>query len=195
MKNKITLLIIMLCVSFWLFASENDPHKDTLFYFEFNIRSEANNPILMGGIIKKLDYSKLDLSDGENFVSSFYEQGYFVPSLLIYDQVLKEIIRINNDSTLCKYLGQGQKFMNLTIGNGRETKLILQSGENVFLRITELTGQFLHCKKENMQLPSISNEYPPNNIEEIVDIYIPINITNYTKPSKKYIKEIIKNKN
>lgn len=192
MKNKLILLIVILSVFLKVSSVGNEHQKDTLLYFELDIRSATSHPVVMGGVLKKLDYSKLDLNDGEGFVSSFYKQGYFVPSLLIYDDVLKESVRINNDSTLLKYLGQGQKFMNLIAGNGRETKLILNSGENVFIRITEITGQFLHCEKEKMQLPSVSNEYPINDIREIVEIYIPIDITNYIKPSRKCIKEMIK---
>lgn len=192
MKNRLTLLIVILGVSLNMFAIGNKRQKDTLLYFELDIRSETSHPVVMGGITKKLDYSKLDLSDGESFISSFYKQGYFVPSLLIYDDVLEESIRINNDSTLLKYLGQGQKFLNLIAGNGREIKLVLNSGENVFIRVTEIAGQFLHCNKEKIQLPAVSNEYPVNNIKEVVEIYIPIDITDYIKPSRKCIKEMIK---
>lgn len=192
MKNKIALFIILFGVSLRLFSIGIGPQEDNLLYFEFDIRSETNHPIVMGGIIKNLDYSRLELIDGESLMSSFYEQGYFVPSFLIYDIVLEESIKLNNDSTLLKYIGQGQKFMNLIAGNSRETKLILDSGENVFIRITKITGQFSHCKKDKVQLPTISNEYPLNNIKEIVDIYFPLNITHYIKPSRKCIREIIK---
>lgn len=177
-------------VSLQMFAIENELKKDTLLYFELDIRSEISHPVVMGGMIKKLDYSKLNLIDGKRFMSSFYEQGYFVPSLLIYDDVLEEIVRVNNDRTLLKYLGQGQKFMNFIAGNGRETKLILKSNENVFIRVTEIVGQFLHCNKEKIQLPTVSNGYE-NNIREIVDIYIPIEITDYIKPSRKCLKEVM----
>lgn len=182
----------MLGVSLQTFAIENELKKDTLLYFELDIRSEISHPVVMGGIIKKLDYSKLDLSDSECFMLSFYEQGYFVPSLLIYDDVLEEIVRVNNDRTLLKYLGQGQEFMNLIAVNGRETRLILNSNENVFIRVTGIVGQFLHCNKEKIQLPTVSNGYPENNIREIVDIYIPIEITDYIKPSRKCVKKMIK---
>jgi len=192
MKNKLTLLIVILGVSLQMFAIGNELQKDTRLYFELDIRSETSHPVIMGGITKKFDCSKLNLSDGKSFISSFYEQAYFVPSLLIYDDVLEESIRVNNDSTLLKYLGQGQKFMNLIAGNGRETKLILNNGENVFIRVTEITGQFLHCEKEKILLPAVSNEYPINEIKEIVDFYIPIDITDYIKPSRKCIKEMIK---
>lgn len=192
MKNKITLLIAILCISCKVYSIGTEPEKDTLLYFEFDIRAEKSHPIVMRGVIKKLDYSKLTLSDGEGFISSFYKQGgCFVPNLLSYDDALKECIRINKDSTLLKYLGQGQKLMNLIAGNGRETKLILNSGENVFIRITEVSGLFLRCSGE-IQLPSVSNEFLLDDIEEIVDICIPLNITGYNKPTRKCIKKMFK---
>ena len=193
MKSKLTLLIAILSVSLKAFSFGSETQKDTLLYFEFDIRSVTNYPIVMRGIMKKLDHSKLDLSNGKNFISSFYKQGYFVPNLLIYDDVLTESIRISNDTTLLKYLGQGEKIRNLIHRNSRGMKLILNSGENVFIRITRITGLFLHHSKKEMRLPSISDEYSINDIYEIVDIYLPTEIFYYVKPSRKCVRHMTNN--
>lgn len=170
----------------------NEPKDDTLIYLEVDIRSKTSYPIIVSLVVKEFCFSRLSKIDGGSLIESLYKQGCFVPNLLIYDAVIKECIKISNDSTLVKYLGQGQKLMNLIVGNGREIKLILNSGENVFIRMTEIKGVFLFFSKNDIQLPSVSNEIVLNEIEEMNKMCLPLEIIQYNKPSRKCLREMFK---
>lgn len=190
--NKLVALILLFGISLKVFSAMNRPKVDTLIYLEIDIRSKSSHPFVMTGVVKACDFLELSKKDGESLIKSFYSQGYFVPDFLIYDDVIKECIRLNADSTLLKYIGQGQKLMNLIAGNGRETRVILSSGENAFIRVTEITGMFLVYSKGDMQLPSISNEISFNEVEKIEKICIPLEITEYKKLPRKCIEEMFK---
>jgi len=162
--------------------------KDTMMYFAIDIRSNTSHSMVASGLIKNFDYSKLSKESVDVFIASFYNQGYFVPNFLIYDEAIKECVKLNGDSTLIKYIGQGQRLMNLIAGHGQKTKITLESGENVFIEITEIYGLFLQCSKEKIRLPSVSNELPLTEIEQIKNIYVPIEILEYNKLSRGYVK-------
>ena len=190
--NKLVALIVVLSISAKVFSAQNELKVDTLIYLEIDIRSKSSQPVVIAGVVKECNFSKLSKKDGESLIKSFYSQGHFVPNFLIYDDVIRECIRIKKDSTIIKYLGQGQKLMNLIVGNGKGTRVILDSGENAFIQVTKITGMFSVCNKAEMILPSISNEIVLNEVEEINKIYVPLEITEYKKPPRKCIKEIIK---
>lgn len=191
-RNNLIILIALLNISITGFSIGNGPIKDTMMYFAIDIRSNTNHSIVISGVIKKFDYSKLSIENVDGFIASFYNQGYFVPNFLIYDEAIKECAKLNGDSALIKYMGQGQRLMNMIAGHGQKTKIILESGENVFIEITKISGLFLHCSKEKIQLPTVSNELPLYEIEEISNIYVPIEILSYNKLSRRCVKEMLK---
>lgn len=156
----------------------------TFLYLDIDIRDKSSYPITMHAITDKLNLDSLNYNNTESFLSSIYSQGYYVPNLLIYDEVLIELSRINNDTLLLSYSGQGQQLMNKLYSSSRERDFKLSDGKNVFMRVTQITGKFAICKKEVITLPTISDEIPITNIKEIADIYIPIEIIDYKKPPK-----------
>ena len=189
-RSKLITLIVLLIISTTGFSIENSPINDTLLYFEFDIRSNTNNSIVVSGLSKNFDYSKLSKASLDGFIASFYKQGHFVPSFLVYDEVINECAKITGDSTLIRYVGQGQKLMNLIAGNEQEIEIVLETGETVFVKITEVSGTFLHFSKGNIKFPSLSNEPSLDGIEEILNIYVPVEITSYKTLSRKCVKEM-----
>lgn len=159
--------------------------NETFLYLELDIRDKSSYPITMRAITDKLNLDSLNHNNTDFFLSSIYRQGHFVPNLLIYDKVLIELSRVNNDSLLLKYSGQGQQLMNKLHSNSREIVFKLLNGKTVYMRVTQFTGKFAICQKEAIALPAISDEIPITDIKEITDIYIPIEIVNYKKPPKK----------
>ena len=101
--------------------------------------------------------------------------------------------KVNNDSLLVRYLGQGQRLMNNLYSNSRLIDFKLCDGKSVSMRVTQITGKFSICKKENIVLPTVSDEIPITEIKEIVDIYIPIEIFNYRKPPKRNVEIVFIN--
>ena len=139
----------------------------------------------MRAITENLNWDTINFNNTASFLSSFYSQGHFVQNFLIYDKVLVRMSKVNNDSLLVRYLGQGQRLMNNLYSNSRLIDFKLCDGKSVSMRVTQITGKFSICKKENIVLPTVSDEIPITEIKEIVDIYIPIEIFNYRKPPKK----------
>ncbi len=190
MKKRIILIIALISISKIGVSIENYQIKDTMMFFTIDIRSETSHPIVINGVIKNFDYAKLSKENIDEFISSFYNQGYYVPDLLIYDEAIEECVKLNRDDSLLKFKGQGQRLMNLIAGYGQKTKIILETGETVFISITEISGLFINCSKEEIQLPAISNAPSIDKIEEISNVFVPIEILNYNKPSRKRVKEM-----
>ena len=189
--KKLLVSIILGILSANLFASDCGLVKDTLLYIE--IRTTLNYPIVMAGITKNIYYPALSKENGEKFLKSFYKQCYYTPSFLLYEDAIKECMRLKkDDDALESYKNQGQKLMNLVAGNGRERRIILDNGENIFIRITEIAGSYLVSNKELMNLPSITVEYDLEKIKEIEIIYVPLEISEFKKPSIKCFNRIFK---
>ena len=81
--------------------------------------------------------------------------------------------KVNNDSLLVRYLGQGQRLMNNLYSNSRLIDFKLCDGKSVSMRVTQITGKFSICKKENIVLPTVSDEIPITEIKEIVEYLYP----------------------
>ena len=156
--------------------------NESFLFLELDIRDKSSYPVTMRAITNKLNLDSLNCNNTEDFLTSIYCQGHYVPNLLIYDKVLIELSRLNNDSLLLKYSGQGQQLMNRLYSNSREMDFKLCDGKNVYMRVTQITGKFAICKKEAIALPTISDEISITDIKEISDIYIPIEIFDYKKP-------------
>ena len=190
--NKMFALIAVFIISMKVLSAQNETKVDTLIYLEIDIRSISSNPVVVAGVVRECDFLELSKKDGESLIKSFYRQVNFVPNFLAYNVVVRECIRDNEDSCLIKYIGQGQRIMNLIEKNGREIRVILNSGENAFIRVVKITGIFLFCNKREMQLSSTSNEITLKEVEEMDKICIPLEITACKKPSRKRVKEIVR---
>jgi len=55
--------------------------NDTLYYISFDIRSAANNPIIMSGVSKSSDINNFFRKDVTTFINNFYSNHFFVPDL------------------------------------------------------------------------------------------------------------------
>lgn len=185
-------LLILIALSFLLESCTIGKYSSnsTFLYLELDIRDKSSYPIMMHAITDKLNLDSLNCNNTENFLSSIYSQGHYVPNLLIYDEVLIELSRVNNDSLLLSYSGQGQQLMNKLHSSSREMDFKLCDGKNVFMRVTQITGKFAIFKKDVITLPTISDEISITDIKEIADIYIPIEIVDYKKPPKRNINQI-----
>ncbi len=186
MRNSTNIsVLIALCILLESFSIGKSSPNETFLYCELDIRDKSSYPITMRAITENLNWDTINFNNTASFLSSFYSQGHFVPNFLIYDKVLVRMSKVNNDSLLVRYLGQGQRLMNNLYSNSRLIDFKLCDGKSVSMRVTQITGKFSICKKENIVLPTVSDEIPITEIKEIVDIYIPIEIFNYRKPPKK----------
>jgi len=186
MRNSTNIsVLIALCILLESFSIGKNSPNETFLYCELDIRDKSSYPITMRAITENLNWDTINFNNTASFLSSFYSQGHFVPNFLIYDKVLVRMSKVNNDSLLVRYLGQGQRLMNNLYSNSRLIDFKLCDGKSVSMRVTQITGKFSICKKENIVLPTVSDEIPITEIKEIVDIYIPIEIFNYRKPPKK----------
>lgn len=104
----------------------------------------------MRAITENLNWDTINFNNTASFLSSFYSQGHFVPNFLIYDKVLVRMSKVNNDSLLVRYLGQGQRLMNNLYSNSRLIDFKLCDGKSVSMRVTQITGKFSICKKKTL---------------------------------------------
>lgn len=126
MKNSANLLILI-ALSMLLETCSigkdsigKNSSNESFLYLELDIRDKSSYPVTIRAITNKLNLDSLNCNNTEDFLTSIYCQGHYVPNLLIYDKVLIELSRLKNDSLLLKYSGQGQQLMNRLYSNSRE---------------------------------------------------------------------------
>lgn len=191
-RNRIIILIVLINTSIMGFSTDNYLIKDTMMYVSIDVRGHSSNPIVVNGLIKNFDSYKLSKENVDVFIASFYKYSFYVPDFIVYDEAIEECVKLNRDGSLLKFKGQGQRLMNLIAGYGQKTKIILETGETVFISITEISGLFINCSKEEIRLPTISNTPSIDEFKEIGNIYVPIEILSYNKPSRKRVKKMFK---
>lgn len=192
MKKIVTMIILLFCVQTLSFAQNNTIITDSMLFISIDIRSKTNYPIVMNGIVKNNNYITISRNNVDDFISNFYSQAYYVPNFLIYDNILDLLIETIRDTTLVKYIGQGQKIMNLLTNLSRKKEITLKTGEHVFIEITQISGLFYCFDKTTVDLPTVSIDIDVNDVEAINFIYIPLRIDNYKKICKTRIERIFK---
>lgn len=182
------IILITLFSSLNLFAFQCDSLK-TLYYIEIDLRGE-NHPIIMSGMTDKIDFSKLSREDGVSLIKSFYSQAHYTPDFILYEGIIKKLIDKDNTISSNEIKDKGNKMMVSIDRNSREKRIILNNGENAFIRITALTGYFFFTNKEELEVPSISIELSVYDIDEIDTICIPYKITKYDKSARSFLRNV-----
>lgn len=151
MRNSTNIsVLIALCILLESFSIGKNSPNETFLYCELDIRDKSSYPITMRAITENLNWDTINFNNTASFLSSFYSQGHFVPNFLIYDKVLVRMSKVNNDSLLVRYLGQGQRLMNNLYSNSRLIDFKLCDGKSVSMRVTQITGKFSICKKKTL---------------------------------------------
>ncbi len=189
MKNIVLFLLLLSC-SVNKNLSNTDVRVKEVLYLEVDIRNKDVNPILISGITSEINFDKLLKLNENSFIESFYKQAIYTPDFLVYDTVITEYSKYVGDKKLMKYLGNGQKLMNLVNHNSRETKILLNNGGNVFINITKIKGTFIKFDKNDFKLTKISNGLNIDEFQSIREILLPLDIESYTKPSRKFVKKL-----
>lgn len=189
MRNNLLLTTMVLATLIKALSTVSVPKVDTLIFLEIDIRSGSSHQVTMAGVVKDLDSLELSIRDTESLIESFYQKANYVPNFLIYDDLINELAKTNNDSTLAKYVGQGQRLMSSIPRNGREIRLILDSGENAFIQVTKVRGLFFVCEKKDIQIPSVSNEISMSYFKSIDKFFVPLEIFEYQKPSREDLRQ------
>lgn len=163
--------------------------KGTFFYVEFDVRSKSGYPLIMAGINDSLSVNSFSKEDVNAFISSFYRKMDYVPDLYAgYGKMLKECIGKEAADQYIKAnpVSVGQLTSNLA-NRGKNRKIILKSGETVFLRIVKMSGDFWEVGKNSKGISTTSNEMDIKEIPEINQCYIPYIIRSLSKPLDKEI--------
>ncbi|MGG5487848.1 hypothetical protein [Gaetbulibacter sp. PBL-D1] len=182
-KIVLFLLVIFSCSSNKSLDKLSDNER-TMFYIDIDIRSETNHPIFMAGLMKNLDFRKISKNDDDSFIKTFYKVADFTPDFLVYDDVVNQCQKLNE-------MKSGQHLMTLISNKSREIRIVLKNGSNVFINITEVTGSFLECNKDIIEIPSLSNNINANELEEINKLTLPVHITWLKKPKRKLIEGVM----
>lgn len=191
--NKIT-LILFLFVSINFFSFESKIMQDTLMYIQIDIRSSDEYPLVFEGVCSNFDFKKLDFNDENSLVNSFYQTSIFFPSLMSYDNVLKEYIINSGDNSFEKYTEKenGVFFSTKFSLNNRGKKVTLNNGKIAVIRILQIEGLFLFARKESISSYNISDGIKIQNIDSIKEICIPLEIYKFNKLKMRYFKSIFK---
>lgn len=188
MKKCSVILVFLFSVSFYLKGQtiKCEQVTDTLLYLSFDIRSKALNSISMSGVTKKFSLNELSKDSVSSFVSSFYRNVFYVPD--IFSNYKKGVLECIGDSLGNEYLKKhhlhSSEIINRLQKNSFSKKIILNSGEAVFIRVTKVVGKFWVVNKENPAITSNSNELDIQEIEEINKCYLPFEIIKYSKYCK-----------
>jgi hypothetical protein len=190
---KIYLTIIFSVISIFRLCAQNSlTTNDTLLFIEIDIRSSDAEALVMTGIAKSFNTSDLSQEDDKSMIESFYEHSFYTPNLLLYTDVLNKYAELKNDSTLRKKEIEGQKLVNLIQGNSREQRITLGNGDNAYISITKINCNIIYFDKGMFDIPTITISYDLNELTGINKVYMPVNITDFIKPSRKCMKEMFK---
>jgi hypothetical protein len=152
---------------------------DTLYYTTIDVRSNYSNPIIMAGISmtskKEIFHSKESASC---FISDFYFNNYYVPDLYEgYKHTVLSCLGIPDGSLfLQSHPFYASKVSSKILRASTKKKIILKSGETVFLSTTKLYGKFwLKDINYNDDMPN-SNEIDIKSIKQIKTICMPFDV-------------------
>jgi hypothetical protein len=192
--NKLIFILVILSFSLNVYSNDCRIKKDTLYYIEIDIRSNDAHPIIMAGISKNPNFKNYSQKKSFAYLSSFYENNYYVPDLYRgYNRIIKECLGDEKGNEyLLDHQDDGLKIMPQLVGNSIGYKIILDNGENVFIRITQISGSFWIVNKDSKALVGNSNEISIMEIDEIQDVYAPFKIYWYNKLKRKFVKDLFK---
>ncbi|HVI48696.1 MAG TPA: hypothetical protein VM802_27755 [Chitinophaga sp.] len=189
--NKSWLVLLMLLINTVLKGQSPDCKivKGTFFYVEFDIRSKSSYPLIMAGINDSLSINSFSKEDVNSFISGFYRKMDYVPDLYAgYANMLKECIgKVAADQYIKAHPASVAQLTNNLANRGRNRKIILKSGETVFLRIVKMSGDFWQVNKDSKGISTTSNEMDIKEIPEINQCYVPYIIRSFSKPLDKEI--------
>jgi len=161
------LLLLMVC-----FASKSQTYNcplinDTLYYISFDIRSATNNPISMSGVSKSSEVNKFIRKDVTSFINSFYSNHFFVPDLFEgHKKMIMECLgRSMGEDYLKKNHLVSLKIINNLSKKSINKRVVLESGETVFLNVVKIYGSFWKVNKNSPGIISSSNEIDIKDIQ------------------------------
>ena len=160
--------------------------EDTFFYITLDIRSNIAYSINMSGVSKSFTLNELSKDSVKSLISSFYLNSYFVPEIVSgYKKMLLECLGDSlGGEYLKKHLLVSSQITSQLQKQSIKKKIILKSGETVFLHITKIKGKFWEVLKDNPGLSFSSDELDITEIKEIKKCYVPFEIYSYFRKCK-----------
>ena len=160
------------------------------YYISFDIRSNSMYPIGMYGLTNEVNFKDISKKDINSFVNDFYKTSFYTSELQLrrYNSFLEDFMGKENAK---KYLQDdpdyGYKMSKKILDNSIEIKFKLLSGENVFINITKIKGDFWFFNSSDVKNFTNSGELELEDIANIKKCYIPFKIEYYKKPKESEI--------
>ncbi len=186
MKRKIIRQFICAVFLFFHIRALGQSHQcptvsGKFYYVELDIRTKSTYPVIMAGISSKLCTDSLITDSIESFISSFYEQFYYVSDpYFSYKPILISCLGAKDsvDTFINNHKAMVASIINKWGKQGKQIIIKLKTGEQVNLRIIKISGEFWVLDKNKITGLNNSNEININQIPEIKDCYIPFMIDN-----------------
>jgi len=153
--------------------------QDTFCLVRISIWPKGAYPIFMDGLSKGFDCQKLDLTNTDSLLNSFYRQAMFTPQFP--NGITTGLSECMGDSAGRKYYND--HYMRFTEQIGRikkysvEKKLKLSDGSSLNLNSVSVFGDFYIVDKNSKAISSNSNQADVKDIYTIERCYVPFSLT------------------
>jgi len=149
--------------------------KQNIYYVSFEIKSKKSYPIKMTGIFETYKEKKFNRKNVTLFIKSFYKRGVYTPYIMKgYSKMLYECAdSLNVNSFLNKNKVFVSEISKKIEGDYPSSKIVLDSGEKVSLKVFNISGNFIKVDKNNQGIFTNSMEWDIKDIKEIKQVYVP----------------------
>lgn len=172
---KIRYIIYLLICVLNLTSCSSLKSKDSVkYYVTIKMLKQNSNATIFNGITDDLRFELLQLDSYEKCIKSFYSLTDYTPNVIVYDNVMERYLNKSNEN-LKKRNNKALDMYNVNLDGSYEIlRKQTKDDYTVIIEITKIKGSFISFDKDYIELPEISIEINPYNIESIDKVILPI---------------------